>query len=63
MGFCFGRQLLAKKPASAGQLLAKKPASAGFFMGNAFICHDEMRIVVSFSPIPESTHHKGHKIW
>ncbi len=52
MGVCFGRQLL-----------AKKPASAGFFMGNAFICHDEMRIVVSFSPIPESTHHKGHKIW
>lgn len=52
MGFCFGRQLL-----------EKKPASAGFFMGNAFICHNEMRIVVSFSPIPESTHHKGHKIW
>ncbi|MGK7407616.1 hypothetical protein, partial [Salmonella enterica] len=43
--------------------ISEKPASAGFFMGNAFICHDEMRIVVSFSPIPESTHHKGHKIW
>ncbi len=36
----------------------RKPASAGFFLaGNAFICHDEMRLL-PFSR-PESTTHKA----